>query len=180
MKKNGEYVDYPWRVNQIILKEQGYTDRVCSCNAGGIQNSKKLLLFHLLPDRFELDNIEKAFNAKIPELKLQNVNLRGLIAGGDSFSGSSILFEKLKDIFDRFKIDSSIIWGQQVRGSRIFYSVKNDTWVINGPKSTVPFSEDIQTLEDLKSNLKYINISDKDELYMGKTRIKNADANQGL
>jgi|GEM_PF-2070853 len=180
MREAKEYVGYPWLINQAIIKERGYTDRVCSCNAGGIQNSQQLLLFHLLPDCHELDKIEKVLNEKIPELRSQNANLRGLIIGGDNFSGSILVFEKLKSIFEKFKIDTSIIWGQKVRGCRVFYSVKKDTWIVNSPKATTSYPQEVETLEDLKNNFEYIKISNQDKLCIGKTRIKNSDANQGL
>lgn len=177
MDKEGKNVADPWTIDEVIIKDEGFTKDIYSCNAGGITNNDQLLLFHLHPQK-ALNNLIDTMNQlrnKVNSFKQKEDNLKGLIIGGNQkFHNSKELFSYLKTFFGLMNAKTSIIWGQKdVRDYiNIHYSVKNDTWTINAQTTNdKKETESISTPEQLIKHFDIIDISEDDEVFFNNNKI---------
>ncbi|MCK4428920.1 MAG: hypothetical protein KAU95_00985 [Candidatus Aenigmarchaeota archaeon] len=181
-KKDNKNEDpcYPWGMKSIEKAENIITGKMITCCAGGITNSKKAVRYHLVPEKFNLEDIEsgdsqlkKRLNNYIDKLE-EEENIHGLLLGGDISTlgikeNSKHLFERLTNFFaDELNIDNSYFWGQDFskdsRGMDAYYLSKENTWRIlkfNNNSDKV-----ISSVEELKNNLEQVYLAEGDLLFL--------------
>jgi hypothetical protein len=191
MKNSGEYSDSPWMPrNMVTLKEKGYTDQARDCLVGGINNGKRLSLFHLIPD----DNVTPPTRRHLAKKMAQNVatlsgegEVRGLLTGGWAFwtyDGTRVnsnkrrlesrhLFQQVKRLLKDLNVEKiTTIWGWRNFKNRgvtsAYYEAKTDTWYLNFHQLG---KKDVLTWSEIKNNFSKIHIAPGDTLYTSDEQI---------
>lgn len=178
LEKNGNCAGYNKRgfdekLESSVVGEKAYTYGVYGCSAGTIIGTK-MLMFHLNPVTYESIpmSVERGLNKYLVEINEDNKckKLKGIIVGGQFASDRSrSLFENLKTAFAKLNVNASIIWGQACGKTRMYYSLDNDTYLINAKDY---HGNDILNANDLDDNFETVKISKNDKLYINNKEIK--------
>ena len=181
MRKRGIYTGDPFTIHdRVKLKDEGITDGAYDCTVGGITNGSHVTLFHLIPGSSEREAEEELIE-DIAQLKQEHPDLRALITGGLCDDGPSARIRRmLMDLFDRFGIPVTMIWGQQTGGSTdLHYSTQTDTWTLHTAK---PWSQnrqdDAKTVPDLRCSYEQIDLDPSDHLIVQGEEIPGSRINQ--
>lgn len=148
LKKAGLTSESPWESgDRVSLASEAASKGAYICNLGGIQNGRRLTLFHLCPysslfDEKGLvgpldeswDNIEAALDSDIAHLKAENPDMRAFLTGGVAKDVWSVkLGSSLLKLFKKHDIPYSCLWG--TRGwEHAHYDTLTDTWTVSHSK----------------------------------------------
>jgi len=170
-------VSAPWTVSESMkILDDGFTEDMVICTAGYIQNGKTGLLFHLSPLKKANteEAVHKTFNdyiQKLKELKEGGENLGGFITGGKAESlDSNKLYQLIKNIFEKNKIQFSSIWGSKLAlpstdlytpVTDLYVSAAKQEYVINANLRSGVF---VNNAEDLKKVYEEVIIHPQDTL----------------
>lgn len=159
-------VNEPWTANETIKTPKAYTTNIADCTAGGITDGKDVVMFHICPTKpqnQDFDKIEKSITEKID---LKSPNLRGFLLGSVSmFEDSTLMFEKLKRIFDKNNIPLSFCKANKGSKTDIMYNSAKDEWLISNPEiNNRMIRGNRDAKEILQNSFEQIHIADCDEL----------------
>lgn len=179
LRNKGKFIDEcngKLIADEIIRKNEAYTNSISCCSGGGITKGGEITLFHLIPSNTNIKSFnktKKVLKEKSGAVKINGPDFNGLIIGGKSaeirekvdhnnyWENSKILFDKVLNFYKGQDISPTIFWGHTriYGGSNIFYSGKEDTWYINN----VNRKGKINDIHSLKEAYDIIKISDKDK-----------------
>ena len=168
--KKYQTVKSPWLIDDTIVSDQGMTEGITSCNAGGVTNSEELMMFHLHPAK-ALHNWRLTactLQDFINYLKEFKQPLQGLIVGGEARIPDSVeAFARIAVIFNNNDVKTSVLWGQNAGSTDIIYSLEDDTWFVSSKKCRIKNGfDEVLTLENFKSNYQFIYIAPQDQLFI--------------
>lgn len=172
--------------NNIRLAKKAYTVNVVMCNAGGITNGRRTLMFHLQPWGDTKKNLRKLAK-DIKTLRHESPDLRALVLGGHSSDPRSIQVNQgLCRLLEKEKIPYSLFWGHKhypykppIEGTSLFpptwrselsYRPDDDTWRVythwyDGQDLNDKLA--VRTPKDLAMAFEYIYVDPGDKVILG-------------
>lgn len=171
-----EYTDEKDGIDKRVkLQKRGCTEYAYDCNAGGVQNGKRVTLFHLFPPRAvnEIPKLKQQLEQDIVKLT-QKGSIRALITGGrafqdnDRYKPSKKLFKALVKILKNAGVKNlSIIWGRTSSenngATNLIYDSNKDTWYINAGYDYWR-QKFVETEKELREVFKIVKIAPGDTL----------------
>lgn len=170
------YIQKNYTIDSARVCENGVTERINCCIAGGISNNstKKLLFFHFIPS-YTFNNLERTKNGlsflykklapstkKYQEESRETLNAL-IIGAKNTYKHSKEVAQEIIQTIKGYNTSPTIFLGQKISESHIIYDGIEDSWYINVEDE---YSKEINTIKDLKEAFDYVCISPKDKLYI--------------
>lgn len=164
-----------------------FTDGAYDCNAGGVQNGKRVTLFHLHPvdAKRDMKNIRRYLTEDIAELRKEGP-VRGFITGGrafqdyDRYKYSKALFKNLQAILQDAGVEAlSILWGRtnwdNNGATNIFCDATADTWYIHADTMR---QSSVLTEPQLREVFKVVHIAPGDTLITKPSSLRDGSGSE--
>lgn len=160
-----------------------WTWGIRTCTAGGVVDSQGVTGFHIYPDSFG----EKAVKSDFMTIMRNFIDIRvrsALLLGSKELNTdpcSVPIFDIISSKLKRVVIPSEFkTFTHASAEADIGYSKDEDTWYINTnhvkDRRRQDITEDVTTLDGLKSSFKSIKIAPQDRLFIGEKEITHKDA----
>ncbi len=192
--RQDEVVSAPWTIEQrASLKERVLSENILDCNVLGLQNGRRVSLFHLAPKQgntfpYRLQDIEHAVRAELDLLQREGQPIRALLLGGkEIYPMSQAIGSRIYALLQGAHIPTSVFWGQsKTLGavSHVYYRADNDTWYISAgsPKPNrrggVCGAVAVRSSEAIRRQYKVIEVATGDQVYIGQSRVALDTLNQ--
>lgn len=159
------FVDYPWTINQSVLRKGAFTCGVRDCTVCGITDGDKVLLMHICPTMRENKNfkkIEEFVNSKIAFM--DHDYLQGFLLGsqGKAPGYSRVLFDKFSELLEKLKIPTSKLRAGDEEVN-IAYLSEKDEWII-ATKDIPALMKNMNSEETILDMFEEVTISKFDEI----------------
>lgn len=183
-QKESDWVGPPW--NRTVVAQRSGTNKVDQCVTGILTNdaSKEVVLGHYRPETAEDEAFERRkgeVRQKLSQMKEYAPRLGGLIvgakaacAGGVTSKRGKTLESKMNQFFTReLKADVSEISGQRRPTTQIDVASwgDEDTHFLRCYDYLDPAQEVIKGPQDIVDQFEKVEISEKDDLYIGNRKI---------
>ncbi len=155
-------VNYPWTKAQSVKSAAAYTTGVCDCTFVGISDGQEVLAMHLCPGFSENFNNIKSFIANSIDVK--NPNLQGILIGSQITNPSQLLYSKLKEALEYFKIPYSELKRSNSPVHVAYSSIKDEWTVTSDCINNFLKSGRCTPKTILKCSFDKVNISELDEI----------------
>lgn len=158
--------------------DEAFTREIRTCSAGGLVSPKRFAVgFHFFHDNHTFRRLPDVFNN---EIFRRFQPQRALLLGGkklDKCPYSMKNFEKIKTLIMN-KVENVSFFERHRHmdsESHLYYSLKDDTWIIATEYTTKDKRKQVLSLKDLKAAFKKIQIAKGDRLFIDNKEISSKD-----